>query len=111
MFLYSFFLLYFVQLERANDGFSVVADYFDRGVFNKVRNERFPLSYHDPGADGALLLDHLFYTLTLAESKYPNCGIIVTGDFNRLDVTRLLNHFRLKQIVKIPTRNDVTLDL
>ena len=67
--------------------------------------------YHPPGADGALLLDHLFYTLTLAESKYPNCGIIVTGDFNRLDVTRLLNHFRLKQIVKIPTRNDVTLHL
>jgi hypothetical protein len=27
---------YFVQLERANDGFSVVADYFGRGVFNKV---------------------------------------------------------------------------
>ena len=67
--------------------------------------------YHPPGADGALLLDHLFHTLTLAESKYPNCGIILTGDFNRLDVTRLLNNFRLKQIVKIPTRNDVTLDL
>lgn len=24
------------QLERAEDGFSVVADYFGRGVFNKV---------------------------------------------------------------------------
>lgn len=24
------------QLERAPDGFSVVADYFGRGVFNKV---------------------------------------------------------------------------
>jgi hypothetical protein len=48
----------------------------------------------------------------LVESKYPNCGIIITGDFNRLNVTRLvLNHFRLKQIVKIPTRNDATLDL
>ena len=37
----------------------------------------------------------------------------MTGDFTRLDVTRLLNLFRLKQIVKIhvPTRNDVTLDL
>ena len=67
--------------------------------------------YHPPGADGASLLDHLFHTLTLAESKYSNCGIIVTGDFNRLDVIRLLNHFKLKQIVKIPTRNDVTLDL
>jgi hypothetical protein len=38
-------------------------------------------------------------------------GSSITGDFNRLNVTRLLNHFRLKQIVKIPTRNDATLDL
>lgn len=30
-----FFLL---QLQRSQDGFSVVADYFGRGVFNKVRN-------------------------------------------------------------------------
>ena len=60
---------------------------------------------------GKLFQDHLFQTLTLVESKYPNCGIIITGDFNRLNVTRLLNHFRLKQIVKIPTRNDATLDL
>ena len=67
--------------------------------------------YHPPGADGVLLMDHLFHVLTLEESKYPNCGIIVTGDFNRLDVTRLLNHFRFKQIVKILTRKDVTLNL
>ena len=44
--------------------------------------------YRPPGADGAQLLDHLFHSLTLVESKYPNCGIIVTADFNRLDVTR-----------------------
>ena len=67
--------------------------------------------YHPPSANGALLLDDLFHTLIQTESKYPNCGIIVTGDFNRLDVTRLLIHFRLKQIVKKPTRNYVTLDL
>ena len=30
---------------------------------------------------------------------------------NRLNITRLLNHFRLKQIVKIPTRKEATLDL
>ena len=57
------------------------------------------------------MLDHLFHTLTQTESKYPNCGIIMTGDFNRLDVTRLLKHFKLKQIVKKPTRNYLTLDL
>jgi len=26
------------QLERAQDGFSVIADYYGRGVFNKVRH-------------------------------------------------------------------------
>ena len=46
MFLYSgVFLFHFVQLERANDGFSVVADYFGGGVFNKVSNKRLPLCY------------------------------------------------------------------
>ena len=46
-----------------------------------------------------------------AESKYRNCGIIVTGGFNHLDVTRLLNHFWLKQVVKVPTRKGGALDL
>ena len=45
------------------------------------------------------------------ESKYPNCGILVTGHFNRLDISGLLRHFRLKQIVKVHTRKDATLDL
>ena len=30
------FLLLVLQLERAADGFSVVAEYYGRGVFNKV---------------------------------------------------------------------------
>ena len=45
------------------------------------------------------------------QSEYPNCGIIVTGYFNRLDISGLLGHFRLKKIVKVPTRKDATLDL
>lgn len=32
-----------LQLQRSQDGFSVVADYFGRGVFNKVRSH--PLLY------------------------------------------------------------------
>ena len=46
------------------------------------------------------------------ESKYPNCGILVTGDFNRLDISGLLRHFCLKHIVKVySTWKDATLDL
>ena len=55
--------------------------------------------------------DHLFSSLTLAESMYPNCAFIVCGDFNRLNVQPIMNLFRLKQIVKVPTRKNAILDL
>ncbi len=69
------------------------------------------LVYHRPSGDASSICDHLFNSLTMAESKYPNCGILVTGDFNRLNINNLLNHFRLKQIVKVHTRKDAILDL
>ena len=53
----------------------------------------------------------VFNSQAAAESIYPNCALIITGDFNPLDVTRLKRHFHLKQIVKAPTRKDAVLDL
>ena len=67
--------------------------------------------YHPAKADSPLFRDHLFRSLALTEARYPNCGLLVTGDFNRLNIDGLLNHFRLKQIVKVPTRKKATLDL
>ena len=67
--------------------------------------------YHPPKSDDRSFREHLFQSLTLVESKYPNFGILVTGDFNRLDIGCLLRHFRLKQIVKENTRKDAILDL
>ena len=55
--------------------------------------------------------DHLFQSLRIAESNYPNCALIVAGDFNRLDVTSIKRHFNLHQIVKKATRKDAILDL
>ena len=52
--------------------------------------------YHPPKSDDRSFREHLFQSLTLMESKYPNCGILVTGDFNRLDIGCLLRHFHLK---------------
>ena len=57
------------------------------------------------------ICDHLFQRLTLAESKYPNCAIIIAGDFNRLDVKTMKKHFYFKQIVRKPTRKNAILDL
>ena len=65
---------------------------------------------HWSGTENDLMRDHLFQSLAIAESKYPNCAFIVAGDFNRLDVTSIKRHFNLKQIVKKATRKDAILD-
>ena len=44
------------------------------------------------------------------ESKHPNSGILLLGDFNGLNVANLKSSFNLKQIVKFPTRGQNTLD-
>lgn len=53
----------------------------------------------------------LFDNLFAAEPKLNNCGIIVIGDFNHSGANRLSNHFKLKQLVKFPTRGQATLDV
>ena len=58
------------------------------------------------------MLDHLFQSLPVAESRYPYSVLIVADDFNRLDIRSITKHFRLKQTVKKPTRsNAAILDL
>ena len=49
--------------------------------------------------------------MDIALSLYPNAGIFLIGDFNRCPVSTVLGHFILKQIVKVPTRGNSTLDL
>jgi hypothetical protein len=53
----------------------------------------------------------LVKSLTDIEGHYPGCGIILAGDFNRLNVSRLSRQFRMKQLVHLHTRGDQTLDL
>ena len=63
---------------------------------------------HWTTADNNTMREHLFQSLLLAESRYPNCALILAGDFNRLDVT---SKTQLKRMVKKPTRKDAILDL
>ena len=67
--------------------------------------------YHPPSADDTSMQSHLFQTLSEVEAKFYSCGIIIAGDFNRLNVNQIIKHFRLKQIVKSPTRGKAILDL
>ena len=57
------------------------------------------------------MLEYLTTSLTTIEGLYPGCGIIVTGDFNRLNISRLMGQFKMKQLVRTPTRGECILDL
>lgn len=67
--------------------------------------------YHPPSANTEYMINHLLETMEKIESYFPNAGIIITGDFNRLDISQLVSHYNLKQLVKFSTRGERILDL
>ena len=67
--------------------------------------------YHPPSADTKSMLEYLFKSLTEIESQYPNCWLSLARDFSRLDVKSFVRHFKMKQLVHLPTRKNQTLDL
>ena len=44
-------------------------------------------------------------------STHPHCSVIITGDFNNLDMSDVMTHHNLKQVVRDPTRGSNILDL
>ena len=45
------------------------------------------------------------------KSAHPDCGVVLLGDFNTLDVTNILTNHTLKQLVREPTRSNSVVDL
>lgn len=66
--------------------------------------------YHPPSANAKSMLEYLFKSLTEIEGQNPDCGLLLAGDFNRLDIKSLVRQFKMKQLVHFPTRKDQTLD-
>ena len=65
--------------------------------------------YHPPAADSYATVTHIAERLDLLSRRHPSCGIILTGDFNRLPDTQI-RQFPLQQVVRAPTRGTATLD-
>lgn len=57
------------------------------------------------------LVAYLVETLDLVRNTYPECGIVLLGDFNNLDISDLLGCHDLSQVVTTPTRGSAILDL
>ena len=58
--------------------------------------------YHPPSANNKLMLEYLQSSLESIEVKYPSCGLIIAGDFNKLPTQHICRQFQLKQIVNSP---------
>ena len=78
-----------------------------RGIINLI----IGTVYHPSSADNSDMLDYLSNCLSLLESRFPNCGLIILGDFNKLNVSRLRSCYNQKQLVNFPTRGNNTLDI
>lgn len=55
--------------------------------------------------------EHLTTATDRLRTEHPNCGIVLLGDFNRFDYSSIGRGNGFKQVVKVGTRGDVTLDL
>ena len=61
-----------------------------------------------PGTD---IMVYLIDTIDVVCNRYPDCGIAILGDFNKLDTSDLTLHHNLKQVVECTTRESSILDL
>ncbi|XP_068757688.1 uncharacterized protein [Montipora capricornis] len=69
--------------------------------------------YHPPSANDNTMKEYLLSSLESLESKFPNCAIILAGNFNQTLLPILERAFRpflLNPVVTFPTRGDRTLD-
>ncbi len=58
-----------------------------------------------------LLANHLMESVDYLRAKYPEIGLLILGDFNRMDISQIIRGNDLYQMVDFPTRGDATLDL
>ncbi|PFX29204.1 RNA-directed DNA polymerase from mobile element jockey [Stylophora pistillata] len=54
---------------------------------------------------------YIIETLDSVKTSYPDCGVVLLGDFNTQDISDMLANHNLKQVVMRPTRGNSILDL
>jgi hypothetical protein len=53
----------------------------------------------------------MYDSLSKIERRSPDCGVILLGDFSKLNLSRIKNAYGLKQIVPFPNRGESKLEL
>ena len=60
--------------------------------------------------DYAKMRDHLIPCVDSVIRKHPECGVIITGDFNQTNDSFLKTHNNFSQIFKVDTRGQAILE-
>ena len=99
--------------------YTILEDLYDdkiEAIWPQLRPLRLPRGlsciiianvYHpqtDKGISDPEILHYLYDSISTIELRFSNCGVLITGDFNRLNTSKFRNAFKLKQIVKFDTR-------
>ena len=58
----------------------------------------------------AKMREHVITCVHSVIRKHPECGVILTGDFNQMNDSFLKTHYKFSQIVKVATRGQAILD-
>ena len=83
-----------IKLDRLHDYEDTNNNHIEV-IWCKLRPYRLPrgfsglivgVLYHPPNSNGDQMKEYLLDTLSEIERSHPNCGILLAGDFNRLDV-------------------------
>ena len=66
--------------------------------------------YYTPKTEYLKIRDHLITKIDTVMRKHPECGVIITGDFNQLRGNFMKTHYRFVQVVNVVTRGQAILD-
>ena len=66
--------------------------------------------YYTPKTEYLKIRDHLITSIDTVMRKHPECGVIITGDFNQLRDNFMKTHYRFVQVVNVVTRGQAILD-
>ena len=82
-------------LEMPNEnGFEVLwADINPRRIPRGFSRLIIAVLYHPPSANNKLMLEYLQSSLESIEVKYPSCGLIIAGDFNKLPIQHICRQY------------------
>ena len=65
--------------------------------------------YYTPKTEYLKILDHWITSIDNVMRKHPECGVIITGDFNQLRDNVMKRHYRFVQVVNVVTRVEAIL--